>query len=158
MTRFYKLVVLTMLFFICIALLATPAKGQESEWVLVSWTQDRSFVTDAKKGTFQYEALRFRSGDVPAIKGLFRVNNRGRINFYQYFVTLQDCADGWGKVHAYDMYGQFLFDNEFLFDGGTIASHNAKFICAVHESTQRNRNNYNPSTDPNQSYTPGRNF
>ena len=50
----------------------------------------------------------------------------------QWYVTLEDCRAGHGKMVILDMDGEYQYENDFAADGGTVSTDIAEVRCVIH--------------------------
>jgi hypothetical protein len=51
------------------------------------------------------------------------------ITFYQWYVSIEHCRARHGKLVTVDMDGNFKFENDFVLNGGNVASALAEMLC-----------------------------
>jgi hypothetical protein len=61
----------------------------------------------------------------------------GTMDFATWYVTLSDCNDRRGKLVVLDLRGKFLFNVDFVSDGGSVASEIAGVLCKAHLAVQK---------------------
>lgn len=112
-------------------LLAAVAAHAQEGWISVATSQNGETSYDARKGTFEVR-LNQSNEEIAVITGKsVRGKANPEINLEKWYVRTKDCAAKQGKVVTLTMDGQFKFDNDFIFDAGSMASGKAEFICEV---------------------------
>ena len=107
---------------------ASNASAQQSEWVQIS--KNRETVWEGRVGTF---SLGKNDAGEPMAWLMIRARdlNGARITFERDYVTLQDCVVGYGKLVTLDLRGRYLYDNDFVFGGGSVGARIAETICGM---------------------------
>lgn len=59
------------------------------------------------------------------------------ISLQKWYVTDKDCENEYGALVTLKLNGDYLYENDFAFSSGSIASINAKIICAA--AAQKNQ-------------------
>lgn len=109
---------------------ATCSAGFAQDWYTVASSGTYKF--EAKIGTFQVG--KNDSGKQVALVTGRTVNSEDHsIQLEKWYVPTANCRQGEGKIIATDLDGAFLYDNNFVFDSGNIASAKAMFICSIYE-------------------------
>lgn len=109
-------------------LLASAAlTAQANDWVPLSETESNTW--EGRAGT-RVEG-QTRNG-TPVIKAAGRIFDRRlkTYEFVQWYVSINDCKQGFGKLVTLDMSGNFRFDNDYVDKGGSVASSLAAMLCA----------------------------
>jgi hypothetical protein len=112
---------------------STTAGAQQPEWVQISRTSDR--IWEGRIGSF---SLGRNDANQPMAWLMIRVRDLSgdkTITFERDYVTLRDCAVGYGKLVTLDLYGRYRYDNDFVFDGGSVAARIAATICGMAQPT-----------------------
>ena len=85
---------------------------------------------DVQNGSFRFMTV--RSGDaVAAVNGRVFTASTKRIDVYQWYVKVNDCVNRIGGMVTLNARGEFVFENDFTFGAGSIASTIAELICGV---------------------------
>lgn len=100
----------------------------DEKWLNTAADMDGEMASSVRVGSF---TVAKNQGGEPIAVVIGRIVNKktSRIDLQKWYVRLADCAAGQGKLVTLSISGQFRYDNDFVFDGGTISSTNAKFIC-----------------------------
>jgi len=96
------------------------------DWLPVASTD--GFIWEGRAGTRTYATT--RSG-TPALVAQGRIFDKKEktYNFYKWYVTVEDCKAGFGKLITLKMNGDFSFENDFVEGGGNVASSLAAMLC-----------------------------
>lgn len=119
--------------------LTCPQALGQPEWLNVSNSDENAY--DIKTGSL--EELKTKGGvDVAIVIG--RVSNRKtrQIDLEKWYVSVADCDRELGKLVTLDLDGKYKFENDFVFEGGSVASRIAEMICgslAIRVKTRQNK-------------------
>ena len=121
------------MFLLAATTLATTAFAQQ-DWVQISTTTKNKF--EVRAGSFE-RSVTTRTGE-PIALFIVRISPQGggRIEFEKNYVKLSDCRTGYGKLVATDLNGRAMYENDFIFGGGTPASTIAQTLCELAEVTK----------------------
>lgn len=99
-----------------------------AEWVLLGSTDWA--LWEGLAGTREVSTTR---GGKPAVVAAGRVTDKKSklITFEKWYVTVEDCRAGHGKLVTIDMDGNFKHETQFVLTGGSIASSLADMLCYV---------------------------
>lgn len=101
----------------------------DDQWVVTAETDTFEFAM--KKGTG--EITKNRAGDdIFVVVSRMYDRKTKNISLGKNYVTLSDCLKKQGKIVTLGLDGEYQFENDFVFDGGSAGSENAEFICAVY--------------------------
>lgn len=115
---------------------AVAQNNNDSPWISVSGNDTHK--NEFRVGT--YELSRTKNGEeVAVVVNRRTVFSTNRITMNKQYVRTRDCHRGFGKLVTLDLNGDFLYDNDYVNDGGTIASANAEFICLVYAADLKKR-------------------
>lgn len=104
---------------------------EDSAWVRAASTD--KYVYSIRKGSF--EITKTKAGTPIAVVVLQAIDiNTQNIKYYQNYVTKGDCLNGLGKLVALDTNGQYMYENDFVFDGDSVASSIASIICSIYKN------------------------
>lgn len=111
------------------------ATAQSADWIELAST-DKS-VWEGRAGTRAFSTTR-GGKKIVAAEGRVTSKQTNQITFSKWYVEVDHCRAGYGKVVTVSMDGDFKFDNEFVLNGGTVASSLAEMLCyAVAEADKR---------------------
>lgn len=108
-----------------------------------TWTdtaETSSYKFSIKDGSFA--VTKDKSGEpVAVVTGRSETKLTRTVNVEKWYVRLADCGREEGKLVATDISGKYLYDNDFVFGAGSVASRHAETICAVYKylTTQSNK-------------------
>jgi hypothetical protein len=103
---------------------------EDSEWVRVASTDD--YLYAIRKGSF--EITKTKAGIPIAVVVLQMTEIKPQtISYLKNYVTKDDCLNGLGKLVALDTTGQYLHENDFVYDGNNVASSIASVICLLYK-------------------------
>lgn len=74
--------------------------------------------------------------EVATVTGRIRGTATKTVVLEKWYVKTADCAQKQGKIVTVDMDGKFKYENDFVFEAGSIASVNAELICIVYKASQ----------------------
>ncbi len=74
------------------------------------------------------------------------------ITYNQTYVTKSDCLNGLGKIVSLDTSGQYLYENDFVSDGNSIASSIASLICGIYNDELKKQSDKSISQRANNSF------
>lgn len=98
-----------------------------SEWVLIASTDTMKWEGRAKS----WSQTKTNAGkDVAVATGRSTELKNRMISFEKWYVSIAECRAGSGKVITTDMAGNFKYDNEFVLQGGSVASSIADMLCS----------------------------
>lgn len=109
-----------------LALSSTSAMAN-NDWFELDKTERCTF--EGQSGSLEFATT--RGGERIAVVNV-RTSCKDRPNQLELarrYVTLSDCERQRGKLVALDMSGNFKFENDFVFGGGTVATTIASVIC-----------------------------
>ena len=92
---------------------------------------------EAKAGSFEFSK---NKSDVPiaVLAGRIVSSKPSKIDLHKWYVSAGDCKNEMGKLITLSVSGEYQFENDFLFESGSVASYIAKFICDVAEQSIKN--------------------
>lgn len=101
----------------------------DSVWVQVASTDDD--VYSIRKGSF--EITNTKAGTPIAVVVVQNTEIKtGNVSYRQKYVAKSDCLNGLGKIVSLDTSGQYLYENDFVSGGTSIASSVASLICSIY--------------------------
>jgi len=56
------------------------------------------------------------------------------IEYHKWYVSAEDCLAGIGKVVVLTLDGTYLYENDYVSEGDSVASIRGDFICAVYKA------------------------
>lgn len=106
--------------------LATTDAISADYWVLITSSDTKTY--EARTGSLG--PVYTESGE-PAVILLIRVLEIAtrKITFVRHYVRIADCRAGFGKLGEADLNGRSIYEAEFVFEGGNVASTIAQTIC-----------------------------
>lgn len=108
----------------------------ETAWIYIAEADDGTKF-EAKPGSFEFSKNRSNIPVAVLVGRQFEQKSK-KIELRKWYVTASDCHNKMGQLITLSVGGDFKFDNDFVFDGGTVASTIAKFICDVAQQTIKN--------------------
>jgi hypothetical protein len=119
--------------FVLCSLATTPAIADDN-WTLISKSDSKTY--EARIGSLRPI---FTASGEPAAIILLRVVDIATktIRFVKHYVRIADCRLGYGKIGEADLSGRPISENQFVFDGGNVASTIAQTICMGAELLDR---------------------
>lgn len=113
--------------FLAILLLITATYSHaDSDWVLISYTDNNTFEGRTKS----QENTTTRGGKIISVfSGRIFYKKDKSYTFSKWYVSHEDCIAGYGKVVSLDIQGIYQHENDFVMNGGNVASTLAKAAC-----------------------------
>lgn len=110
---------------------------QAQDWVPLSQGGGNSY--DVKAGSVEYTLT--EGGREPIVAFIVRVRNASKatVEFEKNYVRLSHCEQGFGKLVTTDLNGRAKYDNDFILNGGNIASTIAEMLCSIAKKDDANR-------------------
>lgn len=102
-------------------------------WVPMASSENNSEQYDfyGKKGSFSH-AKKVTTGIVQQVRK-DKLSNDGKITYYKIKIGDAECAQGFGKLNYYDLGDNFLFNADFIKDGGSVGATLGDILCQVGE-------------------------
>lgn len=112
-----------LLFFVASSVLA------QENWILISRSKTTTY--EARVGSLEHTLTEV--GREPIVALIFRVRDSAKaaVEFEKNYVRLSDCRAGFGKLVTTDLNGRAKYDNDFVFEGGNVASTIAQTLCGL---------------------------
>ena len=126
---------------LAVSALYSVGHAQTNGWLSVASSSDERVRKEAKTGSFELNTN--KGGDEIAVvtgRSLNGPRANPTIALEKWYVRTIDCKRGQGKVVVLTLSGEYKYENDFLREGGTIASGMAEFICDVHAIVLESRN------------------
>jgi len=102
------------------------------EWFLLVQANDKSFIVETRVSSLRITKT---VDDKVVVASLFKVTRADRqVFFEQSYVSLYHCGLGYGSLVTTDLEGKPKFQNDFVFDGGNVASYISKYLCSAYSS------------------------
>ncbi|MDM9552870.1 MULTISPECIES: hypothetical protein [Pseudomonas] len=111
----------------------------EVKWINLGETSDGVVKFEAKPGSFEFSENREKT-PIAVLVGRQTSSKSKTIELRKWYVSATDCHNKMGKLITLSVSGDFQFESDFIFDGGTVASSIAKFICDVADQSIKNAN------------------
>ena len=117
---------LTLLSLIAVCVLA-QAQDQSPGWISVAATDEAKF--EAQQGSFEVRTNRSNE-EIAVVTGrvILKTNN---VELQKWYVRTANCDAKQGKIVVLTLSGDFKYDEDFIFGGGTVGSATAQFVCGV---------------------------
>ena len=104
--------------------LAPPVFG--ADWIIIA--ESNSIIWEGRSGSL-HETKNNSNDVISAASGRTTDKASRNIRFEQWYVRVKDCYRGVGKIVTADIDGNFLYDTDFVIDGGNVASSIAEMLC-----------------------------
>ena len=101
-------------------------------WSTISTSIDGNTRWDGKVGSAELRKNKSNE-EIVLLVGRIADTKESTINVYQWYVTLQDCKNGKGKVVTLDISGDYLYDFDFVPGAGNVAAILGETVCGVAE-------------------------
>jgi hypothetical protein len=102
----------------------------EPDWINIATSPDNKSRWDIKPGSLEFSETRGGTS-IATVIGKVHDTKTSHINLYRWYVSATDCKNKMGKVVSLNISGDFLFDNDFVFGSGSIATAIAEIICGA---------------------------
>jgi hypothetical protein len=115
---------------ISFALVGTAVLADNDAWIAISGTKKHLY--EVKRGSF--ERTTNKAGEeigLVVARQTSQLDDPKQITLEKWYVRTSDCQRGMGKLVTLTLNGDFSYENDFIIDGGTVASTNAQTICEV---------------------------
>ncbi len=100
-------------------------------WLYILDTNDEAHKYYAQKGSF--EMTKNKAGDpISAVTGRVIDTSTSMIELQKWYVRDADCDAKQGELVTLKLDGTFLYNNDFIFGAGSVASGLAQFICSLY--------------------------
>jgi hypothetical protein len=108
-----------------VALCSSPLFAAD-DWIKISETDNATW--EGRKGSLEKKTTK---GGVNVIVAQGRIFNKKTkaIEFEQWYVSVDDCNAKQGKLVTLTLSGDYKLDNDFVENGGTVASSLADMLC-----------------------------
>ncbi|WP_448173020.1 hypothetical protein [Rhizobacter fulvus] len=120
-----------------LSLLSPLALAQE-DWINIAASDESKW--HVKSGSLESTKTR---GGTPIAVVIGRISNETtkRIDLFKWYVPIQDCERGLGKVVSLGIDGEYKFENDFVNGSGSIATAMAEAICGAqkYRTTERQK-------------------
>ena len=117
-------------FFVCTMAFLASAALAESKWIFIASSTSKQQKFEIKSGSL--EISKTRSGTpIAVVIGRDHGPNTSKIDVWKAYVPLKDCISESGVIVTTNMAGVYQYQNEFVFDGGSVASSLAEAICGA---------------------------
>jgi hypothetical protein len=113
-----------------LALVGTAVLADNDAWITVSSTKKHLY--EVKRGSF--ERTTNKAGEEIGLviaRQTTQLDDPKQITLEKWYVRASECQRGMGKLVTLTLSGEFSYENDFIIDGGTVASANAQAICDV---------------------------
>lgn len=100
-------------------------------WVSMASSENNVEQYDfyGKKGSFSHVG-KVSTGIIQQVRK-DKISNDGKITYYKIQIGDAECAQGFGKLNYYDLGGNFLFNADFIKDGGSVGASLGDILCQV---------------------------
>ena len=96
------------------------------DWIKITESDGNRY--DGKAGTREFSTNRAGKQIITAFGRTYAKSDK-KYDFVRWYVTVEDCKAGYGKLVTLKMNGDFWFDNDFVENGGTVGSRVAEILC-----------------------------
>lgn len=112
-----------------ISLLISFTASAEPSWINLGESKG-GLKWEAKPGSFELSKNR-NNVAVAVLAGRVINAETAEIQLYKWYVSATDCKNKMGKLVSLSISGEFLFDSDFMYGSGSVASNIGEFICGV---------------------------
>lgn len=114
----------------------TCSASAKTNWISLASSDDGS-KWEAKPGSFEFS--KNRSDVVIAmLAGRVVGAKHATIELHKWYVSAADCDNKMGRLVTLSVSGEYQYENDFIFEGGSVASSIAEFICTVADQSIKN--------------------
>ena len=121
-------------FVLCIAAHAYA----ESDWVLIAASDDNINIWEGRKKS-QEDTTTKGGIKISVFSGRIFNKKEKSYTFQKWYVSHEDCIAGYGKVVSLDIQGKYQHENDFVINGGNVASAVAEIACYPVLEEKKNR-------------------
>lgn len=115
---------------VVLALVCCSASAQDSAWIELAISKDSDLTYSAKAGSWRIQKNK-QGKQASTFTGRVTSKKADSVEFNNWYVTLEDCEKGQGKLTALAVSGSFKYETDFVSDGGNIASAIASMLCEL---------------------------
>lgn len=101
---------------------------EDSLWLAASSSNDTQW--DIRRGSLELSKNR-KGDDIAVVLGRSTTLSTRNISLRKWYVTFADCDREMGLLVVLSLEGKFVFEADFVFGGGSVASRVAELICAA---------------------------
>lgn len=115
-----------------LSVVCSLAVADNESWVPVASIKSTGTEFSIKKGSG--ELLQNKAGEsIYVVVGRDHSKKDSRVELQKWYVRAQDCQSKQGQLVSLSLKGEFLFENDFVFNAGSVASTIAEAICGAFE-------------------------
>lgn len=107
------------------------AMAVDDTWVDIAENSD--IKVSLKKGTGEFTKNK-GGDDIIVVVSRFIDKKNNKISLEKKYVKLTDCLEKQGQIVTLSLQGEYLYENDFVFSSGSIASAAAEILCAVFQN------------------------
>jgi hypothetical protein len=116
-----------------IALICTPVLPQV-DWINIAASAESNMRWDIQPGSLEFSTNKGGSA-IAAVVGRITNTKTSTINLYKWYVSGVDCKKKMGTIVSLNISGEYLFENDFVFGSGSVATAIAETICGAADYT-----------------------
>jgi hypothetical protein len=98
------------------------------DWVTIVAVEDGPSL-ELKSKSLEYEKT--VGGTVVAMMTVRMTASRQIIMLRKWYVSANDCAKEQGRIVVVNIFGEYMYESDFVFGGGNINSFIAELICDI---------------------------
>ena len=100
-------------------------------WVPMASSESNNEKHDfyGKIGSFTH-TKKFTTGIIQQVTN-DKLSNDGKVTYYKIKISNAECAQGFGKLNYYDLGDNYLFNADFIKDGGSVGASLGEILCMV---------------------------
>ena len=110
----------------------------EIKWISLAET-DGGIKMEAMPGSFEFSTNKSNTA-IAVLTGRQVDLKSKQIDLRKWYVSAVDCNNKMGKLVTLTVSGDYRFENDFVYDGGNVASAIAGFICDVADQSIKKAN------------------
>lgn len=104
----------------------------DDDWIRVGLSEELKIEYSIKKKSG--EITKNKAGDdIYVVVGRVLHKKTKKIELEKWYVKYSDCLNKQGQIVTLSLGGDYRYENDFVFNAGSIASASAEFICGVYE-------------------------
>ena len=115
-----------------ILILASNFASADEEWIDVASSKSGSTILSIKSGSLEFTETKGGT-TIALVVGRDSNQKTSQITLEKWYVSAIDCKNKMGKLVTLSISGEYKYENDFVFSGGSVASSIAEAICGAAE-------------------------
>lgn len=113
-------------FYILLTIFLSFSTLAAEDWIKIAETDDT--LWEGRAGS-RIPATTKSGKEISVASGRIFDRKEKRFDFVKWYVSVEDCYNGYGKLVTLNMQGEYRFENDFVEKGGSVASSLASMLC-----------------------------